>query len=385
VRFPAGSRRTLALLLVAVVIVSACAAEALPTASPTQGPVETAPPTDSPAPIDTPSGSPGPTATISPPPPTPVPPASWRELEPAGGSPRAREDQTWTVDPSIGIAYLFGGRDGTRILGDLWAFDLAADRWARLSPAGATPDARFGHEAVWVDGIGLVIFAGQAGPTTFFSDLWAYDPGTDRWSRLPEGGARPVARYGTCAAVGPDGRLWISHGFTEDGTRFADTRAYDFGAGRWSDETPTGPLPVARCLHGCWWTDDGRFALYAGQTTGVPALGDLWSLGGAGSTGATWIAADGQFPADRNLYAFARRGEDIVVFGGGRARGRYLDDLFVFDATRFAVRAAEIDGPAPTGRAGSTLIDDPVRGRLLLFGGKSGRGALADLWELTLP
>ena len=49
-----------------------------------------------------------------------------------------------------------------------------------------------------------------------------------------------MARYGTCAAVAPDGRLWISHGFTADGVRFSDTRAYDFATGAWTDETPDG-------------------------------------------------------------------------------------------------------------------------------------------------
>ena len=92
------------------------------------------------------------------------------------------------------------------------------------------PAARFGHEAAWVEDVGLVVFAGQAG-ATFFNDLWAYDPDADAWTELPGSGDVPVSRYGTCAAVGPDGRLWISHGFTSDGVRFSDTRAYDFELG----------------------------------------------------------------------------------------------------------------------------------------------------------
>ena len=30
------------------------------------------------------------------------------------------------------------------------------------------------------------------------------------------------------------------------------------------------------------------------------------------------------------------------------------------------------------------LIDDPARGRVILFGRKMSGGALADLWELSL-
>ena len=170
---------------------------------------------------------------------------AWRKLEPGDG-PEAREDHTWTLDPSSRTGYLFGGRDGSTVYDDIWAFDLASDTWREVDPDGRGPAARFGHEAVWVDGVGLVVWAGQAGPTAFFDDLWAYDPAANDWARLPNDGARPVARYGSCSAVGADGRLWISHGFTEDGVRFSDTRAYDFDAGRWSDETPDGAQPVVR-------------------------------------------------------------------------------------------------------------------------------------------
>ena len=49
-----------------------------------------------------------------------------------------------------------------------------------------------------------------------------------------------------------------------------------------------GERPVERCLHGCWWTDAGELALYAGQTTGITALDDRWRF--AGGPGARWRA-----------------------------------------------------------------------------------------------
>lgn len=309
----------------------------------------------------------------------------WHQLEPTGSTPPAREDGTWTHEPDSRTAYLFGGRDGSAIFNDLWTFDLDADRWAKLAPEGDPPPKRFGHEAVWVEGIGVVVFAGQAGPTSFFDDLWAYDPGSNRWRELPAHGARPKARYGTCAALGPDGRLWISHGFTEDGTRFADTQAYDFDTERWLDETPEGRAPVNRCLHGCWWTDDGRLVLYAGQTTGVTALGDLWTLAGAATPGAAWTKAAGPLPPDRNLYAFARHGPGVVVVGGRGLEGSLLEDTFTIDATTLAIELIDAEGAKPPGRSGAMLVDDPARARVVLFGGKTADRSLEDLWDLSLP
>ena len=305
---------------------------------------------------------------------------TWAKLDQVESRPRLREDHTWTVDPTAHVGYVFGGRDGNRSFDDLWAFDLATDTWEALEPDGDRPPARFGHEAAWVDGVGLVVFAGQADASTFFNDLWAYDAEAGQWSELPSDGAVPIPRYGTCSRVDPGGRLWISHGFTEDRARFADTRVYDFEAGTWEDVTPEGPLPVERCLHGCWWTPTGSLALYAGQTTGVEALGDLWLLEGAGSSVAKWSESAVALPPERNLYAYAAVGDDILVFGG-RGDGRFRDDLWRF-LDGLSPEAVEVEGGPPPGRSGATLIDDPLGGRLLLFGGKNGDGALGDLWAL---
>ncbi|MGH2401560.1 MAG: Kelch repeat-containing protein, partial [Candidatus Limnocylindria bacterium] len=254
--------------------------------------------------------------------PTPTPaPLAWTQLDVDG--PPAREDHTWTLVPGGEIAYLFGGRDGSTVFDDTWAFDLNAHTWTRLEPP-SRPAARFGHEAAWVDGVGLVVFAGQADASTFFNDLWAYEPTADAWTELPATGAQPTARYGSCASVGPDGRLWISHGFTEDGARFSDTRAYDFATSTWTDETPDGPRPVERCLHGCWWTDDGALALYAGQTTGVTALDDRWLLADG-----RWSLVEGALPPARNLYARARLDGATLVFGGQALDGSFHDDLWL--------------------------------------------------------
>lgn len=313
-------------------------------------------------------------ASASPTVPGTEPPApTWAVVESTG--PAAREDHTWTVDAAGDHAYLFGGRDGSSVFGDPWAYDLSSDAWSELAVDGG-PAARFGHAAVWVRGTGLVIFAGQAG-TAFFNDLWAFDSATASWRQLPSSGAVPTSRYGTCAAIGPDGRLWISHGFTSENIRFADTLAYDFASGAWTDETPAPPLPANRCLHGCWWTDTGELALFGGQTTGVTALGDLWLL----EDGA-WTMVEGTLPADRNLYARARLLGTTLVFGGQALDGSYLADAFVLNDGEADAIAVEPGGQAPAPRVGAEMIVDAARGRVLLFGGRDADRAYDDLWEL---
>jgi hypothetical protein len=352
--------------LAVCILLAACAS---PSASPSV--VGSAPPSMAPS-VD----------TVTPAPSTSQAPAAWREVAPDHDPPSAREDHTWTATPDLAVAYLFGGRASNGApLGDLWAYELATNNWTLLSADG--PPARFGHSAAWVDGVGLVIFAGQAG-ATFFNDLWAFDPAAGSWQELPAGGAVPVPRYGSCAAIGPDGRLWISHGFTSEGQRFADTRAYDFSTDTWTDETPAAEAPVERCLHACWWTDDGTFALYAGQTTGTTSLGDLWQLSVGERPGTnTWSEQVPQdpLPPARNLYASARWQGGTIVIGGQALDGTALADAWwLGDAG--AVAALDIGG-APPGRWGAELVA-AAGGRVLLFGGRDADGARNDLWELTV-
>jgi outer membrane protein assembly factor BamB len=311
----------------------------------------------------------------------PAGPLAWTRITASTEVPAAREDHTLVVDPDGQAAWLFGGRATERVLGDLWRLDLATDTWSRVEPSGERPSRRFGHAAVWLPGLGMVIFGGQAG-ATFHDDLWAFDPDTGVWRLLPGDGRRPEARYGTCAAVGPDGRLWISHGFTGAG-RFGDTRAWNPATGRWTVETPrSGKAPVERCLHDCVWAPDGRLQLFGGQTNGVPSLGDSWSLD---PIERRWRRLDDPAAGPRRLYAVAVDGPVAWVFGGSDDRDRPLGDLWRWDlATGAWVRAVLIEGGVtPASRSGATAIADAARGRVLLFGGLGARQVFADLWELA--
>jgi hypothetical protein len=306
----------------------------------------------------------------------------WARLASAGPRPAAREDHTWTVDDAGRYAYLFGGRDRGRVFEDLWRFDLATNRWALLRPQGASPDGRFGHTGTWVAGRGLVLWSGQSG-NRFFNDLWLYRPGANRWARLPGAGAAPDARYGSCASLGPDGRLWISHGFTEDSGRFSDTRTYDFTAGRWSEQKVTASVPVIRCLHDCLWTPDGRLVLYGGQTSGVRAIGDIWSLSPGNAETVTWQEAEPPPLAPRNLYALGVVGTDAFVFGGTPREGAKLADTWKLDLATLSW--SRLSSRGPSGRSGAAFVADTDRARLVLFGGQTDARAVADLWELRLP
>ena len=376
---PMHSRFPISIAAIALVLVACASAGSTPVASSSSSAPFATPAASSPAASVDPSGSPSASAPTLPSV-DPGPAAlAWSPLSVPGAAPPAREDHTWTLDPGARVAYLFGGRDGGTVFDDLWRYELATNTWTALAPDGPRPTARLGHTGTWVDGVGLVVWSGQRG-STFFDDIWAYDPAANRWRELPATGSVPAARYGSCAALGPDGRLWISHGFTADSGRFDDTQAYDFAAGRWTDETSAGTLAPIRCLHDCLWTPDGRLLLYAGQTTGTPAIGDLWSRGPGGE----WTSISDGPPAARQLYALAAVGGTAYIFGGGAKDGGTLRDLWTLDLASLAWTEASPSGDRPSGRSGSAFVADPDGSRLVLFGGKRGNAALGDVWELSI-
>ena len=357
-------------------LLAACGA-GTPTPTNTGAPTQTVgaqPSTPAPAPPSV-----APSTTVAPTPSgaaTPVPAVAWTQLNQATAGPVAREDHTWTVMGDT--AYLFGGRTADGPANDLWAFNLTTDEWHVLRPTGPAPEPRFGHTATAVPGVGLVIWSGQG--DGFFDDIWAYDPAVDAWHQLPSLGDVPDARYGSCASLGPDGRLWISHGFTQDDGRFDDTRAYEFATGEWTDETPSGERPIKRCLHDCYWSDTGTLVLYGGQTTGVLALGDVWAYDPGQ---ASWIQGAEPSAEARQLYSLAADGSDALIFGGSTLDRGYLSDAWRIDAQSLELSPVAVEG-SPAARKGATLAADPARGRTLLFGGLNESGLLGDLWELSV-
>ena len=138
---------------------------------------------------------------------------------PCRPAPAAREDHTWTVGRRRrGRVPVRRPRREPRIFDDLWAYDLATDTWPR-SAGRRTAAGRFGHNAAWVAGRR----AGRSSPARardgFFNDLWAFDPATTHGASSPQPARCPCRATAAARHIGPDGRLWISHGFTSEGQR----------------------------------------------------------------------------------------------------------------------------------------------------------------------
>jgi hypothetical protein len=318
--------------------------------------------------------------------PTQGPLAVWTLVTPAADRPPARRDHTLTADLDRGVVYVFGGRTGGSPLGDLWIFDPSSATWSEIVSSGPKPIARFGHNATYdTTQKRLVVALGQGPNSTFFNDVWAFDPSTGSWSQLESGSdQQPRERYG--AGIAPDyagGRFYISHGFTDAG-RFDDTWAFDLNAQGWQQIATSGPVPLKRCLLRAGWdASNQRLFLFGGQSDPRPFLGDFWTLD---VPGGRWTEkTPALLPTARNLYGATSdaTGRRWYVFGGNTPGGP-SPELWVYDADQDAWStigtSPGTDGPSARESLDITAVGDNV----YMFGGSNGWAELDDTWMLQV-
>jgi hypothetical protein len=114
----------------------------------------------------------------------------WTRLDSTATSPPARAAHTLTFDPDYSSVILFGGRDSSQALGDLWQFDTRGQgTWTELHPVGPSPSARLGHSATY-DPIHkeVIVIGGSVDNLIshpWFDDVWALSlEGQPRWRKL---------------------------------------------------------------------------------------------------------------------------------------------------------------------------------------------------------
>ena len=130
-----------------------------------------------------------------------------------------------------------------------------------------------------------------------------------------------------------------------------------------------------------------RLILFGGND---PVLrGDLWWMPGDGSSGWSPLPATGPGPQRREHHTaiFDAPRDRMLVFGGDSgavAQGVSNEVWSLSFAGTPTWQPMTPAGTPPAARGRHAAAYDPVRDRLLVFGGFDGTGPLDDVWELTL-
>ncbi len=289
--------------------------------------------------------------------------ATWKPIATIG-APQKRFAQGMTYDSKRHRMIMFGG-DGGAYLSDTWAFDGVA--WTQLSNAG--PGARYISLAYDAARDRVVLYGADyiSGSATA---TWEFDGTT--WT-AKQTATSPPARFATSLGYDPVRGKVVMFGGVVSGANASDTWEYD--GVDWHQATPT-TIPPARQSAGMTY-DPIRHQLVIG-----PGTGDVTVWGFDGTTWAqigtpTLLSSRGGDPL---AYDISRqRG---VVFGGVDPVGNLLGDTWELGTDW--VKPAPV---SPSARDGVALGYDPLRGRVVLFGGHhisdDANDDLADTWELV--
>ena len=344
---------------------------------------------------------------------------TWTRLLPdcAPGCPAPGSGALLARDDANDRLVMYGGWDSAANVYERHAWALedldATPTWRQLEPSSESPQARFypigGYDPV---GDQLVVFGGGSAGAAYKDafGLALPDDGTPpAWHTLSP--STPLTGRDQAALVLDDGVLTTFGGFgsgtfpgtVDAGTHLADTwQRAAYRRGNWILATPADERQVPVTREGAAYALDARGdrLLLFGGLTGDTTLADVWSvdLRRPGRPRWTQLCAPGECgdgPAPRwGAHAVHDpAGNRLVVFGGLTDDGVALDDVWTLDlaaasAGRPAWTVLQPTGPRPAGRWSGATGFDPVRRRLVVFGGQTGPDAagvpLDDTWALSL-
>jgi hypothetical protein len=275
--------------------------------------------------------------------------------------------------------------------------------WSALDAGALAPHKRREYAAVYdVLNQRYVIFAGRYGDDgyTLVNEVWALAlTATPAWTPLNVAGSPPGDRHSPHWGYDPArNRMLIFGGYGRHhpGDEYAylnDVWELSLGGTpTWTELLPSGTPPTGR-LAGVSAYDllRQRFVGFGG-VVGLPV--DTWVLDLSGEPEWSMVETDGDSPPGgygmTSIYDPVR--DRMVVFGGSTSEDYYgtHNDTWELSLRPARPRWRKLDpqGPLPLARRSLTSIFDPLRYRMIVFGGWDGNpdtdAFLNDTWALSL-
>jgi len=282
--------------------------------------------------------------------------SQWQTLSPTT-SPGARSCHT--ITNVNGKILLFAGLNG--VLNDTWEWERLNRNWKQVTPDNDPPPA--GHSfASAAIGDKLYIFYGMDGDGGMLGNVWSFDTASNRWQLEPQVGAeKPSARFNhTCLSL-PDGRIALFGGSTAGGPADTNVWFYTPGTGAWEKKASMPFEP--RSLHSASFYD-GAMYIFGGTLEGV-MFNDMWKYTVASNTW-TQVSPAGTKPSTRAGQASAQVGDNWYLFGGANADSNVFKDTWVYT---FSTNSWAQKDDMPLRLVQSAAVNTQGS-EILLFGGR---------------
>jgi len=205
--------------------------------------------------------------------------------------------------------------------------DAADGAWDSLPPT-----RRCAHSAIYDPVRDRMVVFGGAGDRGYLNDVWALSlAGTPAWTRLTPSGTPPGIRYAHSAIYDPVRDRVVVFGGSPGAGYFNDVWALSLaGTPAWTQLTPTGTPPSGRLCHSAIYDPvRDRMVVFGGREYWAPLLDDVWALSLAGAPEWTQLTPTGTPPSARNRHSavYDPVRDRMVVFGGA-TYGVNLNDVW---------------------------------------------------------
>lgn len=330
---------------------------------------------------------------------------TWSQITVDGVRPPIRGGHSAFYDPVHDAMAVFGGAAYPQFYNDTWILSLSpSPAWRQLEPSGELPAGRWGQAAAFAPVRQQMIVTGGDDYSHSFADTWVLSlEGQPKWEQVLEAGVQPgwpsgLSRTGHSLVYDPIGDRVILFAGSSNRPHNDLWGLSLSGPSHWSELTPAAPPPSARLRHSAVYDPEGhRMIVVGGETGDAKWVGgtDSWALSLDGPL--TWSALTGgtgqPFPRMDQTAVYDSRRDRMVIYGG------YLAESFkelLGDVSALPLRESvgwtklwALSGPnLPRARAAHSAVYDPVRDRMIIFGGaeddlEEGDFLGNDLWTFS--
>jgi len=257
-------------------------------------------------------------------------PMVWSELVPPGTGPGPLQDHSAVYDPAADRMLVFGGSNSGGLQNSVWELSLAgAPTWTLLTTSGTPPTPRRAHAAVF-DSLRnrMIVFGGytEVGGTACLNDVYELSlNGTPTWSPVTTSGQGPRERMGHTAILDPSQDRMVIFGggaVCASSTFFNDTWTLTLSGSPTWDSLAIASPPPARLRHSAIYDHAlDRMVVCSGDTSAFqawPYFNDTWSLSLGPTPHWTELQPSGTIPGSRTHHSALYdpiRGR-MMVFGG---------------------------------------------------------------------
>jgi hypothetical protein len=272
-------------------------------------------------------------------------------------------------DPTRNRLVVFGGDDSTGYTtGETWEWDGA--EWQLVSSSG--PGARYAVAMTYDEERGnSFLYGGWTEPDNYLDDTWVWDG--VQWDQTVVSG--PSARANVAMAYDSRRQRVVMFGGSYYTTAIGETWEWD--GTQWELRSTTGPS--ARIWSRMTYDSRrGKCILFGGETgyySGTRPL-DTWEWDGS-----SWVRVDTGGPSGRINHIMtydSLRGRTVLFGGRSRVASPYdlYSDTWEWDGVSWALVATG----GPSARSHGALFFHDSLGKVVLYGGATDQQTMGDMW-----